>query len=209
MPLFKRKKELEQLKNEINSTKNDINELKENIDEIKDNLEQIIQNLSFSNEKKSQNEPLEDDLTDLNVYIKKISQAKTPQELEALRLKRKILMQSRASEIARMKYQAQKKKKEPEGDDENMENINKIWEIYDNLNPILKNLIKNYVKNKTGLDIEQLKENPEQLMSLLNAYIQSQSQNQKQEQKDKKPVTTEELKKKADELEEKILKGEL
>ena len=209
MPLFKRKKELEQLKNELNNTKSDINELKENIDEIKDNLEQIIQNLSFSNEKKSQNEPLEDDLTDLNVYIKKISQAKTPQELEALRLKRKILMQSRASEIARMKYQAQKKKKEPEGDDENMENINKIWEIYDNLNPILKNLIKNYVKNKTGLDIEQLKENPEQLMSLLNAYIQSQSQNQKQEQKDKKPVTTEELKKKADELEEKILKGEL
>jgi len=210
MPLFKRKKELEQLKNELNNTKSDINELKENIDEIKDNLEQIIQNLSFSNEKKSQNEPLEDDLTDLNVYIKKISQAKTPQELEALRLKRKILMQSRASEIARMKYQAQKKKKEPEGDDENMENINKIWEIYDNLNPILKNLIKNYVKNKTGLDIEQLKENPEQLMSLINAYIQSQSQNQKQEQKEnKKPVTPEELKKKADELEEKILKGEL
>jgi len=210
MALFKRKKELEQLKNELNNTKSDINELKENIDEIKDNLEQIIQNFSSNNEKKSQNEPLEDDLTDLNVYIKKISQAKTPQELEALRLKRKILMQSRASEIARMKYQAQKKKKEPEGDDENMENINKIWEIYDNLNPILKNLIKNYVKNKTGLDIEQLKENPEQLMSLINAYIQSQSQNQKQEQKEnKKPITPEELKKKADELEEKILKGEL
>jgi len=209
MPLFKRKKELEQLKAELNNTKSDINELKENIDEIKDNLEQIIQNLGSSNEKKSQNEPLEDDLTDLNVYIKKISQAKTPQELEALRLKRKILMQSRASEIARMKYQAQKKKKEPEGDDENMENINKIWEIYDNLNPILKNLIKNYVKNKTGLDIEQLKENPEQLMSLINAYIQ-QNQNQKQEQKEnKKPVTPEELKKKADELEEKILKGKL
>jgi len=210
MPLFKRKKELEQLKNELNNTKSDINELKENIDEIKDNLEQIIQNFSSSHEKKSQNEPLEDDLTDLNVYIKKISQAKTPQELEALRLKRKILMQSRASEIARMKYQAQKKKKEPEGDDENMENINKIWEIYDNLNPVIKNLVKSYVKNKTGLDIEQLKENPEQLMSLINAYIQSQSQNQKQEQKEnKKPVTPEELKKKADELEEKILKGEL
>jgi predicted transcriptional regulator len=209
MPLFKRKKELEQLKNELNNTKSDINELKENIDEIKDNLEQIIQNLGSSNEKKSQNEPIEDDLTDLNVYIKKISQAKTPQELEALRLKRKILMQSRASEIARMKYQAQKKKKEPEGDDENMENINKIWEIYDGLNPVLKNLIKSYVKSKAGIDIEDLKEHPEQLMSLINAYIQSQVQDQKQEQKEKKLVTPEELKKKADELEEKILKGEL
>ena len=210
MSLFKRKKELEQLKNELNSTKTDINELKEDLNDIKDDIEQIIKNFSSSNEKKSQNEPLEDDLTDLNVYIKKISQAKTPQELEALRLKRKILMQSRASEIARMKYQAQKKKKEPEGDDENMESINKIWEVYDGLNPVLKNLIKSYVKNKTGLDIEQLKENPEQLMSLINAYIQSQSQNQKQEQKEnKKPVTSEELKTKADELEEKILKGEL
>jgi DNA repair exonuclease SbcCD ATPase subunit len=208
MPLFKRKKELEQLKNELNSTKSDINELKENIDEIKDNLEQIIQNLGSSNEKKSQNEPIEDDLTDLNVYIRKISQAKTPQELEALRLKRKILMQSRASEIARMKYQSQKRKKELEGDEGNMENINKIWEIYDNLNPILKNLIKSYVKSKAGIDIEELKEHPEQLMSLINAYIQSQSQNQEQKE-NKKPVTPEELKKKADELEEKILKGEI
>jgi hypothetical protein len=118
-------------------------------------------------------------------------------------------MQSRASEIARMKYQAQKKKKEYEGDDENMENINKIWEIYDGLNPVLKNLIKSYVKSKAGIDIEELKEHPEQLMNLINAYI-SQSQNQNQEQKEnKKPVTPEELKKKADELEEKILKGEL
>ena len=211
MALFKRKKELEQLKAELNSTKSDINELKENLYDIRNDFEQIIMNLKPNEEKKSPNENIDsDDLTDINVYIRKLSQAKSPQEIESLRLKRKILNQVRATEIARMKYQAQKKKKEPEGDDENMENINKIWEIYDNLNPILKNLIKSYVKNKTGLDIEQLKENPEQLMSLINAYIQSQSQNQKQEQKEnKKPITPEELKKKADELEEKILKGEL
>ena len=209
MALFKRKKELEQLKAELNSTKSDINELKEDLYDIKNDLTQIMMNLKPNNEKKDQNENIDnDDLTDINVYIRKLSQAKNPQEIESLRLKRKILNQVRATEIARMKYQAQKKKKEPEGDE--MENINKIWEIYDNLNPILKNLIKNYVKNKTGLDIEQLKENPEQMMNLINAYIQSQSQSQKQEQKEnKKPVTPEELKKKADELEEKILKGEL
>ena len=208
MPLFKTKKQIDQIKSELNSTRSEIENLKQDLDDIKSNLEQIIMNLKPNEEKKIQNENIDnDDLTDINVYIRKLSQAKSPQEIESLRLKRKILNQVRATEIARMKYQAQKKKKESEGDE--MENINKIWDIYDNLNPIVKNLIKSYVKNKTGLDIEQLKENPEQLMSLLNAYIQSQSQNQKQEQKDKKPVTTEELKKKADELEEKILKGEL
>jgi len=212
MPLFKTKKQIDQIKSELNSTRSEIENLKQDFDDIKNNLEQIIMNLKPNEEKKSPNENIDnDDLTDINVYIRKLSQAKNPQEIESLRLKRKILNQVRATEIARMKYQAQKKKREePQGDDENMENINKIWEIYEGLNPVLKNLIKNYVKSKAGIDIEELKEHPEQLMSLINAYIQSQGQNQKQEQKEnKKPVTPEELKKKADELEEKILKGEL
>jgi len=209
MPLFKTKKQIDQIKSELNSTRSEIENLKQDLDDIKSNLEQIIMNLKPNEEKKIQNENIDnDDLTDINVYIRKLSQAKSPQEIESLRLKRKILNQVRATEIARMKYQAQKKKKEPEGDE--MENINKIWEIYEGLNPVLKNLIKSYVKSKAGIDIEELKEHPEQLMSLINAYIQSQGQNQKQEQKEnKKPITPEELKKKADELEEKILKGEL
>jgi hypothetical protein len=207
-----------------------IEELKRENEELKSKIDYLENKLSYLYEDRQENEIKkersvkvqenndDEDITNIDVYIKKIAQAKSPQEIENLRAKRRLLMQVKRAEINRQRIDyskvGRKKKYDYDNTEEDEEkiggdnmDIEGIWRIYDNLNPIVKNLVKSYVKNKTGLDIEKLRDNPEQLLSLLNQFIASQkgtAQDQGQSQS-KTELSVDELKKKADELEKEIL----
>ena len=229
--IFGKKKKIEELKRENADLKEKLQDALEKIDNLTEKISEIYEQNQEKNqnnmnqeqqkqekEKKNHNEIIDDeDITNIDVYIRKIAQAKSPQEIENLRAKRRLLMQVRRAELNRQKIDYSKVGRKRKYDVENMgENVggenmdmNQIWEIYDNLNPIIKNLVKGYVKNKTGLDIEELRSNPERLMSLLSQFIsqqrQEQNQNTNQEQQKQEKLSIDELKRRDDILEKEIL----
>lgn len=203
--------------------KEEIDKINKKIEGIEEELNEILAFIEGNQEKSEEKEKKtdknisnEEDLSDINVYIKKISQAKSPQEVEALRYKRRLLMQIRRAEAMRLHntYQNMGRKKKTEEKeikeegDENMD-INKIWDVYEGLNPVVKKLVNGYVKNKFNIDIEDLKNDPSKLLEILNSFLKSQEkQEEKTEDKEKEnkyPLTPEEIKKRADELEKQIL----
>ncbi len=232
MSLFRRKKnngfeQIQQMQQNIQQLLQELKEVKQENQDLRDQNQELLMKFKEYTDESNQNQikteqiqetkPDPDDITDINVYIRKISQAKTQAEIEALRAKRRLLVQVRKAEEARSYKKPNKKShKNEEYDIENTVqggesdmDVDKIFEIYDGLNPILKKMISGYVKNKAGVDIEELKNDPSKFLNLINGFINSQNQKSKQgsnEQKNEsKQITPEEIKRKADELEKEIM----
>ncbi|MEM3829068.1 MAG: hypothetical protein QXP36_07640 [Conexivisphaerales archaeon] len=148
-------------------TKKQLMELNEKIDKLYDIINNINNN---ENDNKNINE---NDLINDEQFKKLILNAKSKNEIEMIKSKRKLINYIEKGQLG----QIGRKKKKEEGminmpkQNPEIPELENLFHEYDNLPSAVKKIIDNYLNNKFGININDIRNNPEILLEIVTKII--------------------------------------
>ncbi|MEM3482478.1 MAG: hypothetical protein QW246_05650 [Thermoplasmata archaeon] len=149
-------------------TKKQIQEINQKIDRLYD----IINNIN-NNENDNKNIK-ENDLIDDEQFKKLILNAKNKNEIEMIKSKRKLINYIEKGQLGQIGRKKKKEEREminmPEQNSEIPE-LQSLFKEYDNFPTPLKKIIDNYLNSKFGININDIRNNPELLLEIVSKLI--------------------------------------